>query len=117
MKVKILNAWRTIPFIDTQEVLEEFYKNGPPMCLKSTAIFPQGSGPEDYIEIGRYTDIEKPSQRIFLQTIKLFEPIAWSFGLPPWGDLQDAEKAMNFYRSLFEAGERAINVQSELQKS
>lgn len=66
LKVKLLNSWRTIPYVDVPEIIERFDKYGPPMCLDSIVSFPRGTGPDDYMEISRHAEFETNAVRMLV---------------------------------------------------
>lgn len=109
VKLKLLNGWRTVPFIDVCHVLERFERYGLPMCMDSSCSVPPGSGPEDYLEIPRFADIPSAHARDFLQGIVIFSQIAAAYGVPDWVDLEDKNKL--YHEHLRDAGNRAIEVQ------
>ncbi|NOV31915.1 helix-turn-helix domain-containing protein [Methylomonas sp. ZR1] len=116
VKVKILNAWRTVPFLDILPVVERFEKNGPPMCLDSVISLPQGSQPESYTEVSRFRDIEideseRAKARVLLQAFTMFSNLALSLGIPRWIPCEEGVEVSPFHQELEKAGLRAIEVQ------
>jgi hypothetical protein len=112
VKAKLLNVWRTIPYVDVQEVIHRFSKYGPPMCLDTIASLPRGTGPDNYIEIQRhYPEIEDDQAKVFIQALRLFEPIALSFGIPAWIDSPEGAEPPYYHQSLMQAGGRAMQRQ------
>lgn len=114
LKVKLLNCWRTIPYIDVVNVLDRFEKYGPPMCLDSVAAFPRLTGPEDYVEISRHPEVESRAVRVFSQATLMFSPLALSYGIPTWLPYDEDETVaayVAYHDALQEAGRRAIDVQ------
>lgn len=111
VKVKVLNAWRTVPFIDATPVLDGFEKNGPPMCLDTVASSPRGTDPENYVEVPRYTDISIEAARSLIQAFVMFSPLALAFGVPPWISHDEESEVTPYHEALQEAGRRAIDVQ------
>lgn len=113
LKVKLLNSWRTVPFIDIQEVLDRFEKHGPPMCLDSVTAVPRQTGPSKYIEILRYDNVESHEAKILLQALHMFMPLALSYGIPNWLPYDEVANEVPYYQALQEAGRRAIEVQKK----
>lgn len=111
VKVKLLNTWRTIPFIDVQEVLQQFANVGLPMCLDSVACLPGGTDPADYGDIPRYADVDDENVRFLIQGLTMFQPLAIAFGVPPWMGSVEGTYTQPYYQALQEAGVRAIEVQ------
>ena len=112
LKVKLLNSWRTLPFVDVPEVLQIYKSFGPPMCLDSTCSLPRHIGPESYLEIRRHEDIESLRARMLIQALMMFSPLALCYGIPTWLNRTDTEEASVYYESLQEAGRRGIEVQN-----
>ena len=110
-KAKILNAWRTTPFVDVPIVLDVFEKIGPPMCLDSSITSPGGSDPGSFPKIHEYSDLENEEAQILAQTLTVFAPIARAFGVPEWIDVDLEHESTPYYVELQQAGHRAIEVQ------
>ncbi|MBC7163213.1 MAG: ATP-binding protein [Immundisolibacter sp.] len=108
LKVKLLNCWRTIPYIDVADVLDRFETYGPPMCLDSVAAFPRLPGPEDYLEIFRHPEVESSVGRVFSQAVAMFWPLALLYGVPTW---EEDKPVAAYHEALQQAGRRAIDVQ------
>lgn len=111
LKVKLLNSWRTIPFVDIPDVLDRFERYGPPMCLDSVAAIPRQTGPDNYVEILRHNEIESHTARILIQALRMFTPLALSYGIPTWLDSDEDQSVTPYHEALQEAGCRAIEVQ------
>mgnify|MGYP001184366901 CR=1 FL=1 len=111
IKVKLLNCWRTIPYIDVSDALAKFEEHGLPMCLDSMVALPRPIGPENYIEVSRHPEIESNEARVLIQAIRMFFPIALSYGIPAWIPYEDDEAVTPYHVALQEAGRRAIEVQ------
>ena len=82
-KAKLLNAWRTTPFIDVPAILDSFETFGLPMCLNASVTSPRGTDPDTFVEVPEYTQLESESARILVQAFTIFSPIARAFGIPP----------------------------------
>jgi len=111
LKVKLLNSWRTVPYVDIPVVLERFQKQGLPMCLDSIVSRPDGTGPNDYVEIFRHNEIENPNYRTLIQALLMFSPLALSYGIPFLIREDDEGTVRLYYDELQEAGCRAVDVQ------
>jgi hypothetical protein len=110
LKAKLLNSWRTAPFIDTPAVLSQFEDHGPPMCLDSASYIPRGTGPNGYIEIAR-PEQSDPTGRLISAGMQLFSPIAMMYGIPAWLNEAPLLDGVDFYEELTHAGNRAMDVQ------
>ncbi|HYC97025.1 ATP-binding protein [Brevundimonas sp.] len=108
IKARLLNVWRTVPFLDIRAVLDRFEAFGLPLCLDEKVTTPPGTGPESFDEIPPFEDVESESVRVLLQTLALFTPIARAWGLPEHlgPDVQPP-----YFTQLQQAGIRAIAVQ------
>lgn len=111
LKVKVLNAWRTIPYVDVPEIIQGFEKYGPPMCLDSVSSLPRGSEPGNYVEIPRYPELDSEVTRVLIQALFMFHPLALAFGIPTWIPHDEEGTVTPYHESLQEAGRRAIDVQ------
>ena len=111
LKVKLLNCWRTIPFIDIPDVIERFEKYGLPMCLDAVVGFPQLPGPDGYINVSPPPEVEGTVARVLYQALMMFSPIALVYGVPTW--IPENENGTNtpYHSALQGAGHRAIEVQ------
>lgn len=114
-KIKILNAWRTMPFIDIIEVINIFEKNGPAMLLDSVTSIPSGTDPESFFKISNFEEIEIDEVKSIVQATAIFMPLALSFGLPMWIEHDEGSTAKPYYEELREAGHRAINIVQPLR--
>jgi hypothetical protein len=115
MKVKVLNAWRTIPFVDVSAILDVFDKHGLPMCLDSVASMPPGAGPENFIEVSVFDEIESENARALVQASVMFTALALAFGIPPWIPHDEESTVTPYHVALHEAGRRAIDVVQPLR--
>jgi len=108
LKVKLLGAWRTVPFLDVPAVIERFDHHGLPMCLDRQISFPLISGPKNYVAISRHLEIQdNPAARILVQALDMFTPLALSYGIPSWMEVKTGTDAKPYYQELMEVGNRA----------
>jgi hypothetical protein len=111
-KAKLVNVWRTIPFLDVADVVAGFEKHGIPMCLDGKVLAPAGSDPEDFKDIPNQFDADGGEYaRVLLQALGMFAPIARAFGLPAWFDFDPEGEAPTYYDELQRAGNRSSEVQ------
>ena len=110
IKFKILNAWRTIPFVDTKYFVDYMSENGIPMLLSETATAPMGTTPDSFILINNI-DTETEEMNLIRQAIISFLPITTAFGLPFYQMATDDElvklENKTVYSYFVEAGNRA----------
>ena len=48
IKARVLNAWRIVPFIDAETILNGFCEHGLPMVMDSTITVPEGYDPDSF---------------------------------------------------------------------
>lgn len=108
VKARLLNVWRTVPFLDVDAVLEGFEADGLPVCLDDVVTAPSGTDPETFQKVSQMAEVKGEEARILLQALVMFAPIARAWGLP----LQ-LERQMEppLFQRLQEAGSRATAVQ------
>lgn len=116
IKMKALNVWRTMPFVDISKVLDRFEEFGPPMCLDSVVSSLRGTGPESFLEIPEFTESENESSNILNQAIMMFSLIANTFGIPAFMPHIDKSTETPYHVELQEICHRALNVQSNRNK-
>ena len=111
-KAQLLNAWRTIPFLDIPSVLDEFDSHGVPMCLNNCVTSPAGTAPETFVEIALPSSITDDQGRSFFSAHLLFEPIALALGIPSLFDTHTSEQHSELGVELYRAGLRAMSAQT-----
>ncbi|MDX9664258.1 ATP-binding protein [Pseudomonas sp. P5_152] len=119
IKIKLLNVWRTIPFLDIDYFIHHINSNGIPVCLTSDCISPPGNHPETFrfIRSNGVDDSLTNQARVYIQTFESFLPIAEAFGLP-LAHMVKTElerestdgKKEGFVWKLTQAGIRSINI-------
>lgn len=82
IKTKLLNIWRTIPFIDCDFYTEHVEKYGIPVALTGDVISPPGSHPDTFNFIDKAEEGSSEEVEIMIQTMRCFVPIAEAFGIP-----------------------------------
>lgn len=111
-KARLLNVWRTIPFVDVPLGLDDFEAHGIPLCLNRAVTSPPGTDPDTFSEIGQFDHIENEGARVLLQAIALFTPVAQAYGLPAWIDSDpDDDTTPWYYDELQNAGRRSMEAQ------
>ncbi|MBH3400759.1 ATP-binding protein [Pseudomonas fluorescens] len=113
LKIKLLNVWRTIPFLDVSHFIKIIRKNGIPMCLTSNATAPPGHHPETFAHIKEYTNRDIDNSVPLIQTLLSFIPIADAYGIPLANMIADDKDEDNDFLStaLTDASRRALEVQ------
>jgi hypothetical protein len=117
VKIKIFNAWRTIPFLDTGFYLEHIRKNGIPIFLSNECLNPPGTHPDTFIKIHDHSEIDDENIATALQAIRCFIPISEAFGIPlreifsKNSDNDEAEHSV--YTSLMNAGIHAASITNQ----
>jgi hypothetical protein len=108
VKARLLNVWRTTPFMDVPLVMESFEKFGVPTCLDGSVTAPPGDDPESFFEVPRLDETESDDVRLAIQGLLVFAAIASAFGLP--SGIESARSASDPLKQFLEAGNRAIAV-------
>lgn len=112
IKIKVLNAWRTIPFLDTNFFIENIEKNGLPLSLTENSTNPPGSAPDTFINIDDISSAEPEQVAVSVQALRVFAPIAEAFGIPLTEIFlkefsEKTESTTQVYNSLIDAGTHA----------
>lgn len=103
-KARVLNAWRAIPFLDTEFFVKDCATGGIPLCLWSIVTAPDGTSPDTFKEV--ISDQEAPQDlfgKQFFRAVRTFIPIAQAFGVTM---LLDDEDVADF-GEISRAGNRA----------
>lgn len=112
VKVKILNAWRAIPFLDTDFFLSHVERNGIPICLTRYCVNPPGSAPDTFIHVPDNEAEGEEWVKVALQAFRVLIPIAEAFGIPMTDLLAQepdgkAASHASIYESLMKAGKHS----------
>ena len=111
VKLRLLNAWRTIPFVDVDGVLKGLEHSGVPVCMDETVTAPVGYGPDDFREMPTLDHIENRAARILVQASIMFELLATAYGIPSWDAMETGDLTSYHFEDLIEAGKRATDNQ------
>ncbi|SMF23829.1 MULTISPECIES: ATP-binding protein [unclassified Pseudomonas] len=107
IKVKVINAWRTIPYLDTEFFIDLINENGIPVNLNEECVSPTGSHPETFWSVPDNSNNLESGIGAGIQTIIAFCPIAEAFGIP-LPELLSEEGRLELIRTqLTEAGIQA----------
>lgn len=82
VKIKAINIWRTIPFLDVDYFIDHIEQNGIPISLTSEGVSPPGYHPDTFKFVNNYPNDVSQEAIITLQTLASFVPIAETFGFP-----------------------------------
>ena len=112
-KVRVLNVWRTLPFVDVEEIIDEYEEFGLPICMDEHITYPPQNGPDSFqLVTDRYA--EESSAPGIVQAQLIFTWIALALGVPA---LIEAEAPGNTRvissADLIAAGQRAMDVQTK----
>ena len=111
IKAKLLNVWRTIPFLDVDHIIEGFEADGLPVCLDKIVTTPPGSDPDTFQKVEAFvtiTDEDGERADIVIQALTILQPIARAWGL---SFALDADRYPDTFRKLHEASVLAIELQ------
>lgn len=120
-KARVLNAWRMVPFVDVETLLDEFKAHGLPMVMDRTVTVPTGDDPESFVHI--YEDLKLKEEEdkeftfIILQAIRIFALVVPAFGVPIYIENETmADSTTRLYSELIGVGDRAMTVQQNRNK-
>ena len=109
LQVKLVNMWRTIPFLDIERYVEELERHGVPLCLeKNIHLFP-ASPPYSFMTLPEQNDLDDDAHRLLMAYVA-FHPIATALGIPET-DIASGGFSAEFISEYLAAGARAIEVQ------
>ncbi len=115
-KARVLNAWRTVPFVDVETLLDGFEVHGLPMVMDSMITVPIGDDPESFARIYESTKLKERDDKTFItRAIHMFALVIPAFGVPSHiegetGEIE-ADGTTRLYSELNAAGVRALTVQ------
>ena len=114
-KVRVLNSWRVLPFIDVAETVEEYEKHGLPIAIDGEVTYPDGDGPDSFLRVaaregeGSGSTEEVCSQ---IQALVVFAGISRALGVPILReDGAGVEAGFVGLQELVRVGARAMEVQ------
>lgn len=111
-KGRLLNAWRTLPFLDVDAVVTEFETFGVPTILSKKVSIPYGYDPDSFVHVAECNvenDGVKEQITSALQAFEIFVSVAIALGVP----VQVKDRGLQGERAVcyddwIDAGERAI---------
>ena len=109
-KARLLNCWRTIPFVDVLQVLNTFETHGVPMVLENTLTSPDGYDPDTFAHIAppSVSDAMRWDYKAsIVQGVCAFMRTAMAFGIPIQLGNDIGEDDAQLYQDYFDAGNRA----------
>src|SRR6202035_3763799 len=80
-KARLLNVWRSCPFLDVGTVLDLFENHGIPICLDRKVEILPGTDPETFIEIPYLGDLDTEVARVTGKATILFMIVLRAFGI------------------------------------
>lgn len=84
-KARILNTWRSLPFVDVGEILDEYERHGLPIAIDRSVTFPIGDGPESFRLVDEIeVEAGEPGEdrNGVVQALDIFAGIALALGVP-----------------------------------
>ena len=115
-KARVLNAWRIVPFIDAETILNGFLEHGLPMIMDSTVTVPEGYAPDSFKIIYEASAEHKDHMHAAIQAVLVFEAIATAFGIPTVEGTNMRQEMGTRYSELLATGARAMRVQQNRNK-
>ena len=120
-KVRALNVWRLLPFLDIETVMDEYEEHGLPILMDSTVTYPAGEEPESFQrlaasfeELREKIKSEAPREEmtVLVQSQLVCTYIALALGVPIFNEGEtDAETKIVPFDDLIDAGVRAVKAQ------
>ena len=114
-KVRMLNVWRVLPFVDVDAILNEYEKYGLPIAMDSDVMYPVRRGPDSFQKLkGTFFPDEEDDEKYsgFVQAQLIFTSAASALGVPALVEADDSSKSkMVLGTDLLAAAERAQEVQ------
>ena len=114
-KARVLNVWRSLPFVDVEGIIDEYEKYGLPICLDSEVTYPHGHGPDSFkllTEGDGNSSVSGDAAACTLQAQVMFIWIALALGVPALVEEEVTDKThIVSAGDLLVAGNRALEVQ------
>ena len=114
-KARVLNVWRSVPFVDVEEIIGEYEHFGLPMSIDSKVTYPHGHGPDsfEFLAAGdEGADVSLNAPLGLRQAMLMFTWIGLALGVPTLVEDEVPDKARLISGvDLLAAGERALEVQ------
>ena len=114
-KVRMLNVWRVLPFLDVDVILDEYEKYGLPIAMDSDVMFPVGRGPDSFQKLeGTFFPDEEDDEAYsgVLQAQLIFTWAASALGVPALVEADDSSRSKIVSGpDLLAAANRAMEVQ------
>ena len=108
---RLLNCWRTVPFLDVGSAIDIFEKHGVPMIMDDEVTVLGNDGPESFVR----SSLELSAERVddayagIGEAAVMFNVIVPAFGVPvPLG--QGEDEVIKWYEGIANAGTRAQNI-------
>lgn len=114
MKARLINVWRTVPFLDIPFVLDQFEEHGVPMCFDRKATMPVGTTPRSFFPVPTLDDPSEERISILVQSLSIFAFIARAFGVPDFVDIDQEKHAGVSFWVLQEAAMRSAQLEASL---
>lgn len=80
-KARVLNAWRTSPFVDAESAVNQFAEHGTPMLMNRACSMPPGDDPDSFMHVfDPKTDSAKRSEPVSsgVQAVLMFTVVGYS---------------------------------------
>ena len=125
VKVRTLNFWRVVSFIDVAEIIDDFEKYGVPVAMEESATWPSGDDPRLFVEMEEPQNIESAAADreavvCSRQAWMLFALIAPMFGCSTvsfdWGAGGAVVPDLLSFDTLYGAGDRARKVERCMER-
>jgi len=99
-------VWRTIPFLDSEVMLERISKYGLPLCLTSEAMVPGGRDAKSFFEVTLLGDEEAKEIQFHTGAFWLFELVCRALGLQGMFADDSNEELSKLFTELLDSFDR-----------
>ncbi len=106
-KIILNEVWRTIPFVDSETMLNRIDKHGLPLCINNVAMLPRGTDADSFCEVLVNEESQTPDLRGFDCATVLFELTCRALGLQGFLADESDHEVVALYTELFAAWERS----------
>ena len=111
-KIILSEIWRSVPFLDSNIVLQRMEKYGLPICLSTESIVPGGTGADSFYKL-EYGDSSESNLRAALPTVVILELVCQALGLQIFFADSGEKMSVELLEDLVNAGQRSTKLGAE----
>ena len=111
-KIRFLNVWRVVPFVDVESVLDHYRDYGLPVSMDRKRTFPRGYSPESFV-LSEPLEGSPSEDRVpgLDQAIGVLTLASLALAVPALTHEKDSEVSKSVVAEMYEATIRAKEVQ------